>query len=293
MTQIKATKLTDTYTLSNGLKIPVLGFGTFEAADGQEAYQSTLWALKHGYRHIDTAAAYGNEESVGRAIKDSGVAREDLFVTTKLWNTEHNYDKAKVALASSLKKLQLDYLDLYLIHWPNPQSVREEFGEDGWKSNNADIWKYFEEAYDAGLVKSIGVSNFLIKHLEELKKTAKILPMVNQIRLTPSDQQEELVKYDNENNILNEAYSPLERNGFNNNEAVLNIGTKYNKTVQQVLLRWSLEKGFLPLPKSTHEQYIQSNTDVFDFELSQEDTALLDGLSGTAGAHNDPDTATF
>jgi diketogulonate reductase-like aldo/keto reductase len=292
MTKISASKLTDTYKLSNGIEIPVIGFGTFEAADGDEAYQSTLWALQAGYRHIDTAAAYGNEESVGRAIKDSGIPRDELFITTKLWNDSHSYDLAKAALETSLKKLGLDYLDLYLIHWPNPKAVRDN-GDDAWKQANAETWKYFEEAYEAGLVKSIGVSNFLVHHLDELKKTAKVLPMVNQIRLTPSDQQAELVAYNKANNILNEAYSPLERNGFNDNQEVLSIGEKYGKTVQQVLLRWSLENGFLPLPKSTHEEYIKSNTDVFDFELTDEDKAVLDGLAGAAGSHNDPDGAKF
>ncbi|MDR0899313.1 MAG: aldo/keto reductase [Lactobacillaceae bacterium] len=291
--KIDAQKLTDTYKLSNGLEIPVIGFGTFESKDGEEAYNSTLWALEAGYRHIDTAAAYGNEESVGRAIKDSGVARDDLFVTTKLWNDSHSYDKAKAALEASLSKLGLNYVDLYLIHWPNPKSVRNELGVDGWKEANAGAWKYMEEAYEAGLVKSIGVSNFLPHHIEELKKTAKILPMVNQIRLTPSDAQEELTKYNTENNILNEAYSPLERNGFNDNDVVEKIAADHNKTVQQVLLRWSLERGFLPLPKSTHKEYIESNTQVFDFELTDEDHRELDKLKGAAGQHSDPDNTNF
>lgn len=291
--KLKYTKPTDTYELSNGIKIPVIGFGTFESKDGDEAYNSTLWALEAGYRHIDTAAAYGNEESVGRAIKDSGINREDIFITTKLWNDSHSYDLAKKALEASLNKLGVDYVDLYLIHWPNPKSIRNTNGSDGWKEANAETWRYFEEAYDLGLVKSIGVSNFLPHHIEELESTAKIMPMVNQIRLTPSDQQSELTEFDTKSNILNEAYSPLERNGFNNNDVVESISKKYNKTIQQVLLRWSLEKGFLPLPKSTHKEFIQSNLDIFDFELSVEDINELDNLKGAAGQQSDPDNASF
>jgi diketogulonate reductase-like aldo/keto reductase len=280
--------LTDTYTLANGTKIPVVGFGTWQTPDGDVAYQSTLDALKAGYRHIDTAAAYGNEESIGKAIADSGVAREDLFVTTKLWNADHGYDEATAALELSLKKLGLDYVDLYLIHWPNPKAFRSE-----WAQRNADSWRAMEEAYNAGKAKAIGVSNFQIRHLEELFKTAEIKPMVNQLLLNPADAQAELTAYDTEHGILNEAYSPLGTGEIFKVEEVLELAEKLGKSVAQIALRWNLDKGFLPLPKSVHEARIIENGQLFDFELSAEDTAILDGLDGKFRQHTNPDEATF
>ncbi|WP_288531794.1 aldo/keto reductase, partial [uncultured Secundilactobacillus sp.] len=196
--------LTDTYTLSNGVKIPVVGFGTWQTPSGDVAYQAVLDALKAGYRHIDTAAAYGNEESVGKAIHDSGVKREDLFVTTKLWNANHGYEATKKAFADSLSRLGLEYVDLYLIHWPNPVDFR-----DNWAEANADSWRAMEEFYNNGQAKAIGVSNFRPEHLDELLKTAKVEPMVNQIFLNPSDLQPAIVEYNDNHDILSEAYSPL------------------------------------------------------------------------------------
>lgn len=280
--------LTDTFTLVNDVKIPVVGFGTWQTPDGDIAYQATLDAIKAGYRHIDTAAAYGNEETVGKAIADSGVAREDLFVTTKLWNADHGYEEAKAALELSLKKLGLDYVDLYLIHWPNPKEFRTE-----WAKRNADSWRAMEEAYNAGQAKAIGVSNFQIEHLEELFKTAVIKPMVNQLFLNPSDVQAELVAFDNEHNILNEAYSPLGTGRIFDVPEVKAVADKLNKSVAQVVLRWSLDKGFLPLPKSTHEARIIENGELFDFVLSAEDTAVIDGLTGKFGSHLNPNEAEF
>ncbi len=192
--------LTDTYTLSNGTKIPVVGLGTWQTPDGDVAYQSVLTALKAGYRLIDTAAGYQNEESIGRAIRDSGVKREDLFVTTKLWNADHGYEATKKAIKTSLSKLGLDYVDLYLIHWPNPLAFR-----DRWEETNAATWKAMEEAYNDGLLRAIGVSNFRPKHLDALLKTAMITPMVNQIFLNPSDMQPEVVAYNKAHGILSEA----------------------------------------------------------------------------------------
>lgn len=280
--------LTDTYTLNNGVKIPVIGFGTWQTPSGEVAKKSVLAALNAGYRHIDTAAAYGNEESVGEGIKVSGVNRHDLFVTTKLWNADHGYAKTKKAIDTSLEKLGLDYLDLYLIHWPNPAAMR-----DHWAELNAESWQAMEEAVKAGKIRAIGVSNFRQKHLDELLKTAEIKPAVNQNYLNPSDMQEDLVKYNEKLGILNEAYSPLGTGGLLGNETVDEIAKHYDKSAAQILIRWSLQHKFLPLPKSVHPKYIAANAEVFDFEISPEDMKTLDGLHGAAKVANDPDTVTF
>ncbi len=276
-----------TLKMNNGLEIPLLGFGTFKAADGEEAYQSTLAAIKAGYRHIDTAAVYKNEVSVGKAIKDSGIPREELFVTTKLWNDSHSYDKAKEALAASLERLGLDYVDLYLVHWPNPKAYREN-----WKEANAQAWSYMEEAVDAGLVKTIGVSNFLVHHLEALAETAKIAPAVNQIRLAPGCYQTEVVDYCKEHNIILEAWGPLGQGDIFTNEEMQALAEKYGKTVAQLALAWSVYQGFLPLPKSVHEDRIKENMDFFDIELSEEDAETIKNLDGMTEIP-DPDTKDF
>ena len=276
------------YTLNNGLEIPVVGFGTWQTPDGEVAELSVITALKAGYTHIDTAAAYKNEESVGRAIKKSGLNREDLYITTKLANPSHTYEDAQQSIKDSLEKLDLDYIDLYLIHWPNPVTSRHE-----WKKRNADSWRAMEEAVDAGLIKSIGVSNFHPHHIDALLETARIKPAVNQILLNPSDMQEELVRYNKKHDILSEAYSPLGTGKIFEVESLKDLASKYNKTVAQVVIRWSLHHGFLPLPKSVTPERIVSNFDVYDFELRPEDIALIDGLKGTAGSAIDPDTTNF
>jgi len=282
------TKLTDTYSLNNGTKIPIVGFGTWQTPDGQVAYESVLAALKAGYRHIDTAAAYGNEESVGKAIADSDVAREDLFVTTKLWNADHGYEATKAALATSLQKLGLDYVDLYLIHWPNPVAMRDNF-----EQLTADTWKAMEELYASRKVRAIGVSNFRPKHLDVLLKTAKVVPAVNQIFLNPSDMEADVVAYNEAHGILSEAYSPLGTGKIFGIPELKTIADKYQKSVAQIVLRWSLQNGFLPLPKSVHADRIEQNTDLFDFELSPTDMETIDGMHGVAGLANDPDQVDF
>lgn len=280
--------LTDTYTLTNGVKIPVVGLGTWQTPDGSEAEESVRAALKNGYRHIDTAAAYGNEASVGRAIKESGIPREEIFVTSKLWNTMHGYENTLEAFDETLTNLGMDYLDLYLIHWPNPIKFR-----DNWEEANAGSWKAMEELYEAGKIKAIGISNFREHHIDALLKTAKITPMVNQIRLTPGDPQTALVNYCRDHGMLLEAYSPLGTGKIFEVPEMKELAEKHHKTVAQIALRWSLQMGFLPLPKSVHENRIQENADIFDFELSGEDMALIAELKDVAGTASDPDTATF
>ena len=280
--------LEDTYTLNNGVKIPIIGFGTWQTPDGDVAEHAVESALNAGYRHIDTAAAYGNEESVGEALKRSGVNRHDLFITTKLWNADHGYRSAKAAIDRSLQNLKVDYLDLYLIHWPNPIDMR-----DHWAEANAESWRAMEEAVQAGKIRAIGVSNFRKRHLDELLKTAEIKPVVNQIMLNPSDLQPDVVKVNNELKLLSEAYSPLGTGGLLGNETVNEIASEVGKSPAQVLIRWSLEHGFLPLPKSVHDKYIRANAEVFDFNLSSEQMNKLDSLHGVSGLATDPDTASF
>lgn len=280
--------LNDTYTLNNGVKIPVVGFGTWQTPDGEVAEKSVLAALNSGYRHIDTAAAYGNEESVGRAIKKSGIRRDELFVTTKLWNSDHGYENTKKAIDTSLMKLGLDYLDLYLIHWPNPVAMR-----DNWAELNSESWQAMEEAQKAGKIRAIGVSNFRKHHLDALLENADVIPAVNQIYLNPSDLESDVRKENDKHQILSEAYSPLGTGDLLGNELVNKLAQEHGKSPAQILIRWSLEHGFLLLPKSVHEEYIKANGQVFDFSLSADEMKLLDGLEGKGNSALDPDQANF
>ncbi|KPG69300.1 MULTISPECIES: aldo/keto reductase [unclassified Enterococcus] len=276
------------YTLSNNVTIPELGFGTWQTPNGEVAVDSVKKALAAGYRHIDTAQGYKNEASVGQAIKESGIPREEIFLTTKLWNGNHSYDLVMSSFAESLEKLQTDYVDLFLIHWPNPVAFREN-----WQTANAESWRAFEELYEAGKIKAIGVSNFLPHHLEELKKTATVFPMVNQIFLAPGELQPEVVQYCQAHDILLEAYSPLGTGKIFDVPEMKELAAKYNKTIAQIALRWSLQHGFLPLPKSVTPSRIEENLAVFDFELSPEDLQTIDQLDGVVGKASNPDTTGF
>ena len=278
----------NSYTLSNNVTIPELGFGTWQTPNGEVAVDSVKKALAAGYRHIDTAQGYKNEASVGQAIKESGIPREEIFLTTKLWNGNHSYDLVMSSFAESLEKLQTDYVDLFLIHWPNPVAFREN-----WQMANAESWRAFEELYQSGKIKAIGVSNFLPHHLEELKKTATIFPMVNQIFLAPGELQPEVVQYCQEHNILLEAYSPLGTGKIFDVPEMKELAEKYDKTIAQIALRWSLQHGFLPLPKSVTPSRIEENLAVFDFELSSDDIKTLDQLDGVVGKASNPDTTGF
>ncbi|WP_303188301.1 aldo/keto reductase [uncultured Clostridium sp.] len=243
--------------LSNGIKIPSIGFGTYKSGDNNETAEIVKYALECGYTQIDTASFYGNEVGIGNAIKESKVKREDIFLVTKLWNDDHGYDKTIEAFNNSLKRLQVEYLDLYLIHWPNKL--------------NAETWRAFEDLYKAGKVKAIGVCNFKIGHLEELKKTAKIMPMVNQVEVHPQSSKNEMLNYCIENNIQLIAWSPIMRGKLFTNELMLNLSEKYQKSVAQVILRWHIQRGVIPIPKSSNKTRIKENLNVFDFEISNED----------------------
>ena len=278
----------DVYVLSNGVEIPCIGFGTWQTPDGDVARETVKSAIKAGYTHIDTAQAYGNEESVGQGIKESGVAREDLFITTKLWNMSHSYELCKRDFEESLKKLGLDYVDLYLIHWPNPITFR-----DHWQEANAETWKAMEELYKEGKIRAIGISNFRQHHIDELLKTAEIKPMVNQIRLCPGETQDELVEYSRSKGMILEAYSPLGTGKIFDVPEMQALAEKYGKSIAQICIRWSLQQGYLPLPKSVTASRIEENIKVFDFELEESDVKLIAGLTGCVGVSGDPDNMPF
>lgn len=272
------------YLLNNNYKIPNIGFGTFRTPSGEETEKSVIDAIKSGYRHIDCAAAYGNEKSVGEAIRKSGVAREELFITSKLWNDDKGYENTLAAFNRTLEDLQLDYLDLYLIHWPIAKASK-----NNWQEANSESWRALEELYKQGKVKAIGVSNFLGHHLDPLIKTAKIKPMVNQIEIHPGMLQEETVKFCEENNILVEAWAPFSNGQIFNNPVLKEIADQYKKSVAQISLRWIIQKGIIPLPKSVTPERIKNNLDVFDFEIKAQDVEKIDRLTdcGSSGLHPD------
>ena len=280
-------RLTDTFKLHNGVEIPCVGFGTWRAPDGETAYNAVRCALEVGYRHIDTAAAYKNEESVGRAIKDSGIPREEIFVTSKLWNTERGYEKALAAFDKTMERLGLDYLDLYLIHWPAAAHQH-----DNWDELNQGSWKALIELYRAGKIRAIGVSNFKPHHLESLVKS-EVVPMVNQIEIHPGHFTEDTVEYCRKYNMLIEAWSPLGSGVLLGNELLAGIAEKYGKSVAQVCLRWCLQQGTLPLPKSVTPERIEANTDIFDFELSEDDMNEINSMEKAGFSGFDPDEVDF
>lgn len=281
-------KPTDCYKLSNGVQIPCLGFGTWQTPDGDVAVSSVRCAIEAGYRHIDTAQAYENEESVGQGIRESGIPREELFITTKLWNQNHSYELALKTFDESMKKLGLDYLDLFLIHWPNPIAFR-----DHWQKANADSWKAMEKLYEEGRIRAIGVSNFRPHHLDELAKTANIAPMVNQIRLCPGDTEDEVVDYCRAHGLLLEAYSPMGTGKIFSVPEMQALAEKYQRSIAQICIRWSLQRGYLPLPKSVTPARIQENLRVFDFELEDKDVQMIADLNGCVGYASDPDSTRF
>ena len=265
--------LTDKILMNDGYSIPCVGFGTYLSKSGQECYDAVKEALKVGYRHIDTASYYKNESSVGEAIKDSKIAREDLFVTTKLWNTDQGYDSTLRAFEKSYRALDLDYFDLYLIHWPIPTGHEHDY-----RALNEGTWKAFIELREQKLIRSIGVSNFLPEHIEYLVSVSGVMPAVNQIEAHPGLPQTETVGYCKEKNIVVEAWRPLMKGDASNYPVLISIANKYGVTPVQVALRWSLEKGFVPLPKSVTPSRIAQNACIFGFSLDSEDMALIDAL---------------
>jgi diketogulonate reductase-like aldo/keto reductase len=268
----------DCTLLNNGLKMPWLGFGVYKINDGQEVEQAVCYALEAGYRSIDTAAVYGNERGIGKAIRESGIPREEIFLTTKVWNDAQREKRTLAAFEESLKRLRTEYVDLYLVHWPVKGCYQE-------------TWQVMEEIYQSGRAKAIGVSNFMIHHLEDILSDSQIVPAVNQIEFHPFLVHPELLKFCQEHKIQVEAWSPLMRGQIVNQSSIQKMAEKYDKTPAQIVLRWDLQHEVVTIPKSVHPDRIFENAKIFDFELSQADMEELDGLD--EGNHVGPDPDNF
>jgi methylglyoxal/glyoxal reductase len=273
---MKITDIKGTVKLANGIDMPYLGLGVYLAQEGAEVINAVKMALEAGYRHVDTASLYQNEKGVGQAVKESNIPRGEIFITSKVWNSQQGFDATLRAFDESLKKLGTDYLDLYLVHWP----VKDKY---------KDTWRALEKLYQEGRVKAIGVSNFLKHHLEDLLKVSEIKPMVNQVEFHPYVVQQDLLDYCKQQQMQFEAWSPLMQGQVFHLPVLAEIAKKYHKTPAQIVLRWDLQKGVVTIPKSVKRQNIVSNTHLFDFELSDADMMLIDGLDKNQrlGAHPD------
>ena len=276
-----------TMKLSNGIAIPSVGYGTWQSPDSEITVAGVKAAVSCGYRHIDAAAIYGNEVSVGKGIAACGIPREDLFITSKVWNADRGYDQTLAAFEKTLSDLGLDYLDLYLIHWP---AASHRF--KNWEEINLSTWQAMTELYKAGKIRAIGVSNFKPHHLAALMKT-EVMPQVNQIEFHPGFLQEDTVRYCRENGILVEAWSPLGTGKMLSNPVLQEISRHYGKSAAQLCIRWCLQHDALPLPKSVTPSRIQENIDVFDFEISAADMKSIDLMDNFGGSGLDPDKVPF
>ena len=273
--QTTALSLQSKVRLNNGLEMPVLGLGVYQSPPGQTTQSAVRFALKTGYRGIDTARIYGNETDVGQAIRDSGIPRDEVFVTTKLWNADQGRDSTVRACEASLKRLGLSYLDLYLIHFPVTETRN-------------DSWKAMEKLVENGKCRAVGVSNFMINHLDELAESSDLVPAVNQVEFHPFLFQKELLEYCERHGIRIEAYSPLARGERLNHPTITALGRKYSKTPAQIMIRWGLQHQLVVIPKSTREERIRENSQVFDFNISEEDMLVLDGLNQNLRTNWDP-----
>jgi len=264
-----------TTKLYNGVEMPWLGLGVHRAGSGSEVVNAIQCALQAGYRSIDTAAYYQNEHRVGEAIAESGIPREEIFLTTKVWNTDQGYQSTITAFETSLEKLQTNYLDLYLIHWPQTDTTFE-------------TWKAMEELHEKGQIRAIGVCNFLIPHLKRLMENSRIKPMVNQFEFHPELVQPELLQFCKDNQIQPEAWRPIMKGRVNEIELLQELAAKYQKSPVQIVLRWDIQKGVVTIPKSVTPERIINNADIFDFELSAEDVAKIDSLDKQSRMGEDP-----
>lgn len=276
------------FTLHNNTQIPCIGFGTWDIANNHETVDAIKNAIANGFTHIDTAARYYNEESIGIALEQSSVKREQLWITSKVWPTECGYDNTIKSFNDSLKRLKTNYLDLFLIHWPASSNRY-----NNWQERNTDTWRALETLYNEGKVKAIGVSNFLQHHLEPLFSKCNIKPMVNQIEVHPGYTQAETVKFCQENGLVVEAWSPFGKGRVFGNDTLEQIATKHGKSVAQICIKWCLQKHIVPLPKSVTPERMRSNIDVFDFQISDTDMSAIDAITtiGWSGQH--PDEVTF
>ncbi|WP_079507782.1 aldo/keto reductase [Mesobacillus jeotgali] len=270
----------DKVKLHNGVEMPVFGLGVYKVEEGVQIEETIQSALDLGYRLIDTASFYNNEEGVGRAIRNSNIPREELFITTKVWNSEQGYDNTLRAFNRSMDRLGLEYLDLYLVHWPV-------------KGVYLETWRALERLYHEGRVKAIGVSNFKIHHLQDLLNHCEEKPVINQVELHPLLSQEELRNYCRQNDIIVEAWSPLSRGRFLTDPILSSIAHRYGKTSAQIILRWHLQHEIIPIPKSVNPSRLKENTEVFDFQLSQQEMAEIDGLNKDQRFGADPDHIDF
>lgn len=275
-----AQHISETVKLSNGVEMPWLGLGVWRSMEGEEVENAVGWALEVGYKSIDTAAIYQNEKSVGRAIKESGMNREDIFITTKLWNNDQRLGNIREALDTSLEELVVDYIDLYLIHWP----VSEKF---------TDCWVQFESLYQEGKIRAIGVSNFLVPHLEQLLEISSITPVINQVEFHPYLLQPELISFCDEHKIQLQAWAPLMQGKINEVTELGKIGEKYGKSPAQIALRWNLQHKVITIPKSVNQDRIKANADIFNFSLSDEDIIIIDNLDRNYRFGPEPDNFDF
>jgi diketogulonate reductase-like aldo/keto reductase len=268
-----------TITLNNGIPMPRFGLGVLHIADGSDAANAVVTAIEAGYRLIDTASIYHNEAGVGKALREAGVPREDIFLTTKVWNADQGYEPAKQAFQSSLERLGVDYVDLYLIHWPGPDPERM-----------LDTWRALESIYAGGKARAIGLSNFQVPHLEQLLEHVEIMPAVNQVEIHPHLQQSELVEYCQENGIQVEAWRPIMKGEVMGIPEMTEIGQKYGKNPVQVTLRWLLQRDLIVIPKSENPLRIRENADIFDFELTHEEIEQIKALDQDRRLGPDPFT---
>lgn len=270
--------------LLNGVEMPSIGLGTWQITDRRQMIDVVGGAYDTGYRMFDTAASYCNEIALSKAIAENGINREDIFISNKVWNTSRGFDAVKEACVRSLNKLKTEYFDLYLVHWPASMKLYSD-----WEEINADTWRGMEQIYKDGLARAIGVCNFKIHHLETLKKTAEIMPMINQVELHPGLNQNDLLNYCKHNGIIIEASSPLGNGQILHNSELLKLSEDKKKSVAQICLRWELQKGVIVIPKTTNINRMKENLDVFDFELSESEMKVIDSIPYCGGIGIDSD----